>query len=319
MVNNKKSTNKEKPVKSISRSDFLKTAAGLTAGFLTAARGWSGSGENAIRGKRSLGGTGLRAMPLGYGATRTLEPALAAAALDNGLDFIDTGRRYFNGKNEEMLGRVLEGHRNEVIIQSKISLRLRETGDALKDAGVAENIYKQMQISLDESLKALRTDWIDILLLHNVSDVSLLSHETVVEFFREAKKAGRIRAFGFSSHRDFIPLIEWNLVHRCYDTMMIPYNHRGGYIHSQSHYAYDWDQPLLESLLANAHQIGIGIVAMKTCSGGPFSESGNAPSYAAALRRVIDRPFIHTTAVAMANENEMQHNLHALAWLEGES
>lgn len=298
--------------KSISRSDFLKKAAGLTAGLLTGVHGFTLNRKTESLGKRPIGNTGLYAEPIGYGATRTLEPALAAAALENGIDFIDTGRRYFNGKNEEMLGRVLKGHRNEVIIQSKISLRLRQEGDALKNAGVAENIHRQMEISLGESLRALGTDWIDILLLHNVSDLTLLSLEPVIEFFQKAKKAGRIRAFGFSSHRDFIPLIAWNLNHRCYDTMMIPYNHRGGYIHSQSHYAYDWNQPELESLLIRAHQKGIGIVAMKTCSGGPFPESGETASYANALRWVIDRPYIHTAAVAMANEDEMRHDLNAL-------
>ena len=55
-----------------------------------------------------------------------MEPSLLKAALDRGINFIDTGRSYYNGQNEVMVGKVIKGIREKVIIQSKVRVRIRE-------------------------------------------------------------------------------------------------------------------------------------------------------------------------------------------------
>ena len=80
---------------------------------------------------RNLGRSGLKVTSLGMGATRTAEPAVIRAALNNGINFFDTGRRYAGGNNEVMLGKIFEGIRNEIIIQSKVPVKAQDKFDSV--------------------------------------------------------------------------------------------------------------------------------------------------------------------------------------------
>lgn len=305
--------------KKMSRKDFLrKTSAGLLtfglfkgnpfkyANLTTAQK--QASPEN-----RKLGRTGIRVRPVGYGTSRTMEPTLVKSVIDRGINFLDTGRSYYNGQNEVMIGKVIQGIRKELIIQSKISLRLREKGDSLNSTAVSRRITNMMQSSLTESLKALQTDYIDILLIHGAESVDIINHEAIIDFFRSAKEKGQIRACGFSSHSNQIELLNAANENRLYDVIMIPYNHKGSYRHSRSGSYSEWDQPALEVELEKAEKNNIGIVAMKTCSGGPYSPSSESkPSYKAALEWILDHSYIATTATAMGNMNELNEDVKAM-------
>ena len=61
-------------------------------------------------------------------------------------------------------------------------------------------------MKLEASLKALNTDYIDILLYHDAIDEKLLFHEETMKFFTDMKKSGVIKAHGFSVHNDFMNL-----------------------------------------------------------------------------------------------------------------
>ena len=74
--------------------------------------------QNKITGKVDLGDTGLSVSPLCYGASRTQDATLMRYALDQGINFIDTGRSYANGKNEEWVGKVIREERHRFIIQT---------------------------------------------------------------------------------------------------------------------------------------------------------------------------------------------------------
>jgi predicted aldo/keto reductase-like oxidoreductase len=74
----------------------------------------------------------------------------------------------------------------------------------------------------------------------------------------------------------------------------------------------EWDQPRNEIELKKAHKNGLGIIAMKTCSAGPFAfKGGQASSFHGALEWVLDHDFISTAAVAMSNREEIQENVEA--------
>ena len=139
---------------SISRETFLKAqmagvaALGLAPGLLRGAMGQAGT-ENREAGYRVLGRSGLKVGPIGFGASRTMETVLVRRTLDLGINFLDTGRTYLNGQNEVMVGRVIKGRRDEVVIQSKIKQQLREQGSD-------KQITATMEASLAASPKLLR-------------------------------------------------------------------------------------------------------------------------------------------------------------------
>jgi aryl-alcohol dehydrogenase-like predicted oxidoreductase len=262
---------------------------------------------------RTVGKTKLKVAPVGFGSSRTMEPALVKSALDKGINFFDTGRNYYNGQNEVMLGKVVRGIRKEVVIQSKALVFLKGGKEVYKTMEGSKKIRNMMDVSLKESLKALQTDYIDIFLMHGASKVAIIEHEAVMDFFRVAKKRGQIRACGFSSHDNQVALLKAANKGKFYDVIMIPYNHKGSYIHSKGGHYREWDQRALESELKKADHNNTGIIAMKTCSGGPYSEDGKSkPSFKEALKWVLNHSYVSSMAVAMGNTKEINENVQAM-------
>jgi len=262
---------------------------------------------------RILGNTGIKVSAVGYGASRTLEPSLVKGALENGINFFDTGRRYFRGQSEVMVGKVIKGIRQKVIIQSKMRIRPAERGEALDTQEMRKSLRIMMETSLNESLHALQTDYIDIMLLHGASTTEVINDDTVMEFFLEAKRKGKIRACGFSSHANQLEMVRDANRSKFYDVIMVPYNHKGSYIHSRAGYHSKWNQSALEDELKKAENNGIGIVAMKTCSGGPYSsDCVTKPTFKDALKWRLSHSYISTMAVAMANIEEINENVQAM-------
>jgi hypothetical protein len=113
-------------------------------------------------------------------------------AIDHGVNYVDTAPAYHFGKSEQILGRALEdGYRDKVRLATKLppwSVRSREDMDHI----------------LNAQLATLKTDHIDYYLLHSLSRESFLRLKKlgVLEFLDTAKKDGRIRNAGFSTHAD---------------------------------------------------------------------------------------------------------------------
>lgn len=305
-----------KKVKStISRKEFLKTSSAAFLGIgLFGIKPSSGSIKpaNSTSSYNVLGRTEIKVSPIGFGASRTMEPTLVQAALDSGINFLDTGRSYYNGQNEIMVGKVIAGKRNNVVIQSKLRVRVQKPEVLTTTEGVKQ-LTTSMAASLDASLKALQTDYIDIMLIHGASSVEVTYHNAVMEFFESIKKKGIVRAHGFSSHSNQVELMRAANKKPFYDVIMIPYNHKGSYIHSRSGNYAEWDQPALEYELDKAIKSNMGLVAMKTCSGGPYAAAGEGePSFKNALSWILKTNRVHTMAVAMANFGQIEENLKAM-------
>ena len=138
-------------------------------------------------------------------------------------------------------------------------------------------------------------------------------HEAVFDFFDRAKASGKIRASGFSVHNDHPEIIEKAIDNPYFDVVMIPYNHKGSYTHSVSGHFSEWDKPRLEGLLKKLHNKKMGIIAMKTCSAGPFAfYDSEKPSYRDAIKWVLDQDFIDCAAIAMLDFDQIKENLSAL-------
>lgn len=121
---------------------------------------------------RLLGRSGLRVSPLcfgtmtfgkvdGWGCTEDEAHAMLSAYADRGGNFIDTANMYGGGESEAVLGRWLAGRRDAMVVSTKYSLA-RTQGDP----NAAGNHRKSMVRSVEQSLTALGTDYIDLLFLH---------------------------------------------------------------------------------------------------------------------------------------------------------
>lgn len=159
---------------------------------------------------RTLGKTGLSVSPIGYGAFKigrnegTKYPAaydlpddarvehLLNAVLDLGVCHIDTAPAY--GTSEERIGRFLARRRNEYVLSTKAG-EVFENGQSRYDFS-ARGIRKSIARSLDR----LRTDVLDIVLLHApADDLAVLCDTAAVETLRKIKQSGDVRAIGLSA------------------------------------------------------------------------------------------------------------------------
>lgn len=300
----------KKKKRQISRKEFIKkSSVGIVGAGIIVNKPFYFLGTEKDPEKRVLGRTGIEVTSIGFGASRTQVHGITRAALDTGINFIDTGRSYANGQNEVMVGEVIKNIRNDLIIQSKVRVRLNEKGDALHTNEVTKKIHEIMEKSLNESLAALQTDYIDIWLLHGPDTLEMINHESILDFFSWAKKEGKIRACGFSTHNNQVELLKSANESKFYDVIMPSYNHAGMFVHSNSGHKSEYDQKAVESELQAAHKNGIGIIAMKTCSGGPYSTHSNEEaSFGEAVKWVLEKPYVNSAAVAMANFDEIQEN-----------
>lgn len=252
--------------------------------------------------KVKLGRTGILVTSLAFGAARTQESGLLKAALDSGMNFIDTGRSYADGQNEVLVGKITKEIRKQVVIQSKVKVPFKP--------GEKDKITGHLQKELEASLKALQTDSIDIFLYHMATNEDLLFDKSVMEFFRSAKDKGLILAHGFSTHSNQVELVKANNRRGgFYDVVMVTINPQGALVHSNTGWKTSWDQKALFSELREAREKGVGILAMKTCSGGPFAyDKADQPTFPGAIRWVIDQPEVDCAVVAMANYREITEN-----------
>lgn len=131
-----------------------------------------------------------------------------------------------------------------------------------------------------------------------------------MKFFNEKKKSGVIKVHGFSAHNENMNLVSRNNNESFYDVVMAPFNHKGSFIHSVSGSYSEWDQNRLIAILTEAGEKGTGIIAMKTCSGGPYSPGPDIkPSYMEAVRWVLQHKFISSVSVAMSSFEQVNDHI----------
>lgn len=116
------------------------------------------------------------------------------SAMEKGINFFDHADIYGDGRSEEIFGQAMEGDvslkREDMIIQSKCGIR----------PGVCYDLSKEYIISsVDGILKRLKTEYLDVLLLHRPD--ALVEPEEVAKAFDELEQSGKVRAFGVSNHK----------------------------------------------------------------------------------------------------------------------
>lgn len=179
----------------------------------------------------TLGHTGLSVTKLGHGAMeirgsriwggRPVEDSEAEtilnAVLDEGINFIDTANDY--GKSEEYIGRYLSHRRDEYVLATKCGctvVRKDEHTDDTPHVWTKENLFR----GLHESLQRMKTDYVDIMQLHNPS-VEQCESGDLVAALQEMKAQGKVRWIGISSTNPHLETyINWGV----FDTFQIPYS-----------------------------------------------------------------------------------------------
>lgn len=226
---------------------------------------------------RQLGRTGITVSPIGLGTTKLgrntdvkyPEPfdlpsddearALIAAGIQAGINLIDTAPAY--GSSEERLGSFIATERESFILCTKCGENY-ELGRSTYDFSAPA-----LERSVNRSLRRLRTDHVDILLLHSDgNDSEILTQTDALSALERAKKSGKARAVGISAKT------EAGIVEACrsLDIIMAPFSQADA---------------SLAAALRQAHQAGLGVLAIKGLSSGALAA-------APAIEFVLRQPFI---------------------------
>ncbi|RBQ21379.1 aldo/keto reductase [Spongiactinospora rosea] len=149
---------------------------------------------------RFLGGTGIEvsvhclgAMMFGAIANRDHDECvrIVHAALDHGINFVDTADMYSAGESEEIVGKALKGRRNEVVLATKVHFPM---GEGRNRGG---NSRRWITTAVEDSLRRLDTDWIDLYQIHRPDPWTDI--EETLWVLGDLVTQGKIRAFGCST------------------------------------------------------------------------------------------------------------------------
>jgi aryl-alcohol dehydrogenase-like predicted oxidoreductase len=185
-----------------------------------------------------LGDSGLRAPQLGFGCSAILGRSgradslrALATAWDRGIRFFDTARSYGYGESEGLLGEFLQGRRDQAVIATKFGIlaasqsgwkRVAKTvaRKVLAAAPAARSILQKgaasqfnpgqftipvLQQSIEESLRKLKTDCVDLLFLH-AAPSSVLEQDDLLEAMGRLVEAGKVKLAGLSAEPDVVAL-----------------------------------------------------------------------------------------------------------------
>ena len=212
---------------------------------------------------RTLGRTGVQVSLIGLGGWhlgfKYLEDELVTriirTAIDNGINFMDNCWDYNEGKSEIRMGKALrDGYRERAFLMTKIDGRTK------KDAAA----------QLDESLKRMQTDYIDLVQHHEIIRYEdphrIFDDEGANAALLEARDAGKIRFIGFTGHKD--PRIHLYMLEVAreygfeFDAVQMPLNVMDAHYRS-------FEKLVLPELVKQ----NIGVLAMKTLANGTILES----------------------------------------------
>ena len=307
----------------LDRREFLKTATqaatavAVCQGLTTATAGAETSGQSlGTIPTRTLGKTGLKLPLLGYGGaalpkawlnplTKEQRVELVRYAYDQGVRYFDTSPVYM--ESETILGAALKDRRRQVCLVTKVESTQPE----------------QVRRSVEQSLKKLQTDYLDVLLIHGTPGLEQMSVPQAMRIHAELVKLRDekvTRFVGLSAHGYFDKALAL-IASGGFDVCMLSY----GYIprgHDQIWTAHL--TTLRDACLAKAHELGMGIVAMKVIGAGMLGAwSGHiVPGFdkqrlkqlpGAAIRHVLQDQRVHVLNIGMRLKDDIDANIKILS------
>lgn len=226
--------------------------------------------------KRPLGITGVDVSILALGGAHLGRAAserdairIVHEAMDAGLTFMDNAWEYNEGRSEDWVGKALQGRRHQAFLMSKVCTHGRDKRVAMRQ--------------LEESLRRLRTDYLDLWQIHEVIyDDDPEAHfqpDGAAEALREARQQGKVRFLGFTGHKD--PALHLRMLLRGYpfDTCQLPLNCFDANFRS-------FEREVLPELMRH----GIAAIGMKALSGNGDAIKQKLLTAEEALRYALSLP-----------------------------
>lgn len=241
----------------LSRRSFMKAAAGATLLAGVSPETLMAETKEGMP-LRALGRTGEKVSAIGLGgyhigkqADESESITIIRKAIDGGITFMDNCWDYNGGASEICMGKALrDGYRQRVFLMTKIDGRTKQAAAA----------------QIDESLKRLQTDHVDLMQFHEVIRLEdpdrIFAPGGAIEAMVEAQRAGKLRYIGFTGHKD--PFVHLRMLEVAaaqqfrFDTVQMPLNVMDAHFRSFEH-------QVLPRLLADQ----IGVLGMKSM-GDPF-------------------------------------------------
>ncbi|GGL14329.1 aldo/keto reductase [Sphaerisporangium melleum] len=211
---------------------------------------------------RTLGRTGVQVSTLSLGAMnfgaigRTLQEdatAIIDAALEAGINLIDTADRYSQGESEEIVGKAIAGRRDDIVLATKAALPM---GDERNHKGGSR---RWLYTALDDSLRRLGVDHVDLYQIHRWDPTS--SDEETLSALTDLQRAGKIRYFGSSTFPAYrIVQAQWAARD----------NHLGRYVTEQPGYSI-LQRGVETHVLPVTEQYGLGVLVWSPLASGWLS------------------------------------------------
>jgi len=282
------------------RREFLQAgvAAGVTLTLgeaLLAAQKDDGDGLP----RRPLGNTGEKVSILCLGGWHIGKAAQEAdektaiglmhRAIDEGMTFFDNCWDYHDGFSEELMGKAIQDRRDKVFLMTKI----------------CERDYKGALSNLDDSLRRLKTDRIDLWQFHEMvydNDPDWVFEKGGIKAALEAQKAGKVRYIGFTGHKD--PRIHLKMLDKPHEwaTAQMPVNILDYHFRS-----------FANEVIPVCLKKGVGVIGMKSLGGSPDGQNGRivqakVASAEECIRYSLSQP-VASLVVGLRNERDLQQAL----------
>jgi aryl-alcohol dehydrogenase-like predicted oxidoreductase len=257
---------------------------------------WRGS---RVRAHRRFGRTGYEVsdIVLGTGKIRGENgEAIARLAIERGVNYFDTSPDYSGAGSEEAMGKAIRGVRDRLFIATKFC-----TPTGHLPAGTPVDAYVR---AVEESLRRLDTDYVDLCHIHSCDEVERLMDPNVHEAFDRLREQGKVRFLGFSSHTPKLEQVARAAIESGrFDVMMLAYHHGL------------W--PNIGEIISRARrEQDMGVVAMKTLKGGKhhglagFREQAGAYSQAA-LKWALSNPDVSCAVISFFEPQHVDEYLFA--------
>lgn len=212
---------------------------------------------------------------------------LARQAIDAGITFLDNAWEYHDGRSEELMGRAIEGRRDEVFLMTKVCTHGRDRRVAMRQ--------------LEDSLRRLRTDYLDLWQVHEVvydnEPEMHFAKAGVIEALDQAKREGKVRFVGFTGHKS--PALHLKMLSYDYpfDACQLPLNCFDASFRS-------FEQQVLPEL----QRRGVAAIGMKSLGGEGNMALAGAVTAEEALRYAMSLP-VATIVSGMESLEVLRQNL----------
>ncbi|MCP4221416.1 MAG: hypothetical protein GY765_42715 [bacterium] len=244
---------------------------------------------------RTLGKTGIKTPVLSNGSA--YNPSQVKVALDAGINHIFTSPVYQNGNDEKMIGEALKGRpRDSYIITTSIYTPYLQDvkTKGFRKSATAEVLLK----SFNESMARLGVDSVDVFYLAGIASKNAVNYEPFVKTLQQLQKEGKIRHIGITTHMNEPEVLRAAADSKVYDVAITAYNFR------QPH------KEEIKKAIDYAAAAGMGIIAMKTMSGGFWDKERKLPINAvAALKWALRHENVHSVISGFSNFDEMELGL----------